>query len=515
MALLALEMQPTSRQAAKCVAVLLRTATNETERSLAEQQAEQLLASDPSPEIQQIILSQLLHLPTATLEQKNKWKTQLRQTSDTFAGLQGAYISLYVADMLDSLGADRNAAIEYLQRCLSLIDEAAGANPDRDTQRHIFNTGNKAAQHLLQLIPADNAAGLEIVLRAKARATFNQRFTPAYTLEELGRQLSQQQEPTLLVEMYMLPTETLLYFVTTDGLQGVERITRILETPPTDYELLGKLGDFQVHQKAWSSDTWSNLSDAFTRSLCKYLQPNQIICLIPAGPWHCLPLHACLLDGRPLIETHPVYYGASSAILSNPGNAKRRVDTCLSVGVEFEEEAAWVADWFESKLAFLGSMAYPEAILRMISKVDLVHFSCHGSYNPLSGDESGVLLGYQSWLTPALIEGGTTDADLITISACESAFDFVTAGNDMVGLDQAFLNMGAASVLGTLWPVDAEATEIFVKTFYENLTGVRGSKVKQMSKAHALQAAVAGLRSDSHFSHPFYWAPFKLTGGWW
>jgi tetratricopeptide (TPR) repeat protein len=515
MAVLALEMNPTARQAAKCAVVLLRTATTEAERRDAQSRAELILSSNPTPEIQFIILSELLKEEVeASPEQRNEWRAQLRGVRDSLEGLQGALVNLYVADMLSGSEKDSEAAIEYLERCLELIDEAAARNQDRDTQRHIFTTGDMAAQRLLQLKPGDNCAGLEVVLRAKARATLNQQFTSARTVEELRNQLLQQPEPILLVEMYTLPAETLLYFITADGLQGVEHIPITAETFEAENHIIGKLGDFRLHEAAWRSETWLRLSEAFTGALSRYLQPKQLVCLIPAGFWHFLPLHAGLLDGRPLIERHPVYYGPSSGVLSRPGDGQRRLDNCLSVGVEFEQEAAWVADWFGVKGALLGPMAHLHTVIRSIRKADLVHFSCHGSYNPWRGSESGVLLEYQSWLTPSLIEEGATDADLVTLSACETAFDFVTAANDMVGLDTAFLNMGTVSVLGTLWAVDAEATEIFVRAFYENLTGSKGSKLKRMSKAHALQAAVAQVRRNSGSEHPFYWAAFKLTGGW-
>jgi CHAT domain-containing protein len=314
--------------------------------------------------------------------------------------------------------------------------------------------------------------------------------------------------------MYTLPKETLLYFITAEGLQGVESIPITAETLATEQQVLGQLSDFRRYETAWKSEAWRRLSEAFTSPLSRYLKREHIVCLIPAGFWHFLPLHACWRDGSPLIETNPVYYGPSSAVLSRPGDSQRQWQTCLSVGVEFEQEAAWVAEWLGARGALVGPGAHPQAVLGNLQKADVVHFSCHGAYNPWRADESGVLLAYHSWLTPALIEGGSTNADLVTLSACETAFDFVTAANDMVGLDQAFLNMGAVSVLGTLWAVDADATEIFVRAFYENLTGTRGSQVKHMSKAHALQAAVAQVRSNPDFNHPFFWAAFKLTGGW-
>ena len=102
----------------------------------------------------------------------------------------------------------------------------------------------------------------------------------------------------------------------------------------------------------------------------------------------------------------------------------------------------------------------------------------------------------------------------MTLAAYETAFNFVTAGNDQLGLDQAFLNMGAVSVMDTLWQVESRSANHFVKAFYEHLTGAHGAGAKLMSKADALQATVAEVRKEHYLDHPNFWAPFKLTGGW-
>jgi CHAT domain-containing protein len=239
------------------------------------------------------------------------------------------------------------------------------------------------------------------------------------------------------------------------------------------------------------------------------------VCLIPAGFWHFLPLHACFFEGKPLIERYPVFYGPSSSILSRPGDPQRPLPRCLAVGVEFEHEAEWVANLFNGR-AVLGTDALAPVIVSLMAMedLDIVHFACHGAYNPYRGSESGLILARNSWLTPTLIESGTTSADLIVLSACETAFDYVTVGNDLVGLDQALLNMGAVSVIGTLWKVETGSAEYFVKSFYRHLTSAKGPGAKQTSKIHALQAAIAEVRAQEPSNHPFFWAPFKLTGGW-
>jgi CHAT domain-containing protein len=66
----------------------------------------------------------------------------------------------------------------------------------------------------------------------------------------------------------------------------------------------------------------------------------------------------------------------------------------------------------------------------------------------------------------------------------------------------------AKSVLGTLWPVDDQATRTVMEQFYAGLEATHESKVD------ALRAAQLQLLHDPKTADPFYWAPFVLIGNW-
>jgi CHAT domain-containing protein len=105
------------------------------------------------------------------------------------------------------------------------------------------------------------------------------------------------------------------------------------------------------------------------------------------------------------------------------------------------------------------------------------------------------------------------DAGLVTLSACETGmasgyFNQIPAGDDFVGLTQAFLLAGSRSVLASLWEVDDQSTVELMKTFYTNLANGEGTH----SSALALASVQRKLRATEHYDHPFYWAPFVLVG---
>jgi len=113
-------------------------------------------------------------------------------------------------------------------------------------------------------------------------------------------------------------------------------------------------------------------------------------------------------------------------------------------------------------------------------------------------------------------------AELVTLSACETGLGRDVPGDGYVGLADAFLCSGAASLLVSLWAVDDAATSLLMTRFYRNWLGVRGdpvaATVRRMSKAGALQEAKAWLRDYTDeagvkpYEHPHYWAAFVLIG---
>ena len=94
-----------------------------------------------------------------------------------------------------------------------------------------------------------------------------------------------------------------------------------------------------------------------------------------------------------------------------------------------------------------------------------------------------------------MLEYWKLDAELVTLSACETALGKHGGGDGMLGFAQAFLTAGARSVCLSLWKVDDTATALLMNRFYENLLGKRDGLTKPMPKATALAEAKGWLRN--------------------
>ena len=99
------------------------------------------------------------------------------------------------------------------------------------------------------------------------------------------------------------------------------------------------------------------------------------------------------------------------------------------------------------------------------------------------------------------------DADLVTLSACNTGLGRLVRGEGMVGLTRAFFFAGARRLAVSLWPVNDESTPDFMKTFYQHLRS--GASPTDALRAAKLEMLHSKTRC---YKHPYFWAAFVLTG---
>src|SRR5262249_36557828 len=90
--------------------------------------------------------------------------------------------------------------------------------------------------------------------------------------------------------------------------------------------------------------------------------------------------------------------------------------------------------------------------------------------------------------------GWELKAELVALSACETALGREAGGGGVVGVTPALLMSGARSVCLSLWKVDDTATALLMQRFYANLLGRRPGLSGPMPKAEALHEAKVWLR---------------------
>lgn len=144
----------------------------------------------------------------------------------------------------------------------------------------------------------------------------------------------------------------------------------------------------------------------------------------------------------------------------------------------------------------------------------ILHFATHSLIDPGQGDIPALVLSSvdsdgqprDGLLTAEDIEQIHLSADLVVLSACQTALGREGQGEKPDGLVRAFLDAGARRVVVTLWEVGDQATAELMSRFYDYLLRFR------LSPAAALQQAQRSMWHEPAWSSPFYWAGFVLQG---
>ncbi len=150
-----------------------------------------------------------------------------------------------------------------------------------------------------------------------------------------------------------------------------------------------------------------------------------------------------------------------------------------------------------------------------LQDVRIVHFATHGHLDDAHGELSGLMLSQfdeagrrtDGYLWAYETYSLSLAADLVVLSACDTALGESIRGEGLVGLTRGFLYAGAARVLVSKWSVNDKSTARLMEAFY------RGLLREHLGPAEALRQAQIELKS-SGFAAPFYWAAFGIEGDW-
>jgi CHAT domain-containing protein len=155
--------------------------------------------------------------------------------------------------------------------------------------------------------------------------------------------------------------------------------------------------------------------------------------------------------------------------------------------------------------AYVEEQATKARVQQSLPTARVLHLATHGEFrgdNPLF---SGLALD-DGWLSTLDVYHQQTNATLITLSACQTGQSVVGGGDELLGLMRAFLAIGAASLVLTLWTVHDESTAQLMGHFYQAL-------LAGQPKGAALRHAQVALRTDhTSYAHPHFWGPFQLIG---
>jgi len=184
-----------------------------------------------------------------------------------------------------------------------------------------------------------------------------------------------------------------------------------------------------------------------------------------------------------------------------------------------ETEVKTLARFFNPKQSriLIGDHADEQTFKSIAPGYSIIHCATHGMFDNRYPLYSFLLLAKAKDATndDGLLEAREIlnlklSADLVVLSACETARGRIGTGEGVVGLSWAFFASGCRSTLVTLWKVNSASTSEWMTSFYQNLTSK--AEQNQLMKANAVRIATVKMMKDRQYRHPFYWAGFIIIG---
>ncbi|WP_026841943.1 CHAT domain-containing protein [Citrifermentans bremense] len=248
----------------------------------------------------------------------------------------------------------------------------------------------------------------------------------------------------------------------------------------------------------------------------KELQP---VGIVPHGSLHYLSF-ATLYDGRNyLIDRQTLFHLPAASVLRHTLSRRQAQKNLriLAVGnpdlgssaldLPFAEKEAGTLRWNYSDVTTLTRERATESWVREnISRFGIIHLASHGEFDTVNPLFSSIRLAKDAKADGRLqaeeVFGLDVKADLVVLSACQTGLGDVRSGDDVIGMNRAFLFAGTHALMSSLWRVSDVSSAVLMKQFYRDYS--------RSSKAEALRLAMLHVRN--RYPHPGYWGAFVLTG---
>ena len=287
------------------------------------------------------------------------------------------------------------------------------------------------------------------------------------------------------------------------------------------------------------------LYEALLKNIAETRKERWII--VPDGKLHLLPFDA-LRDktGQYLVNLHTITYAPSATSMylmnHNPPMQHAQKHSLLAVGgISYTQKpevsklavstgyvrggltelpgskqevlAASAALKDQPNTLLLGSDATESAFKHAgLDEFQVIHLAVHGVADEKHPDRAALLLlsdpasGEDGILQPFEIMQLHTNADVVVLSACDTAVGRLQGEEGIANISRAFMLAGARNVISTLWSTDDIFSAYLMKHFYAHLAS-------KATIANALTSAKREvLRTYGEQAVPYYWAGFTLAG---
>ncbi len=471
-------------------------------------------------------------------------------------------------------------AVEYIERSktrnlVELIldrDSKAIFPPEVFTQLEQLRDEIATGQYKIQNGTAENATALAQHLQElrQQKKSLEDEYLPVASGFKINKFQATLDKNTAIIEWYITKAGLETFIITSDNLQRFNSSTSTDNLKAFTNWNFNYLDAYYSNKAEWINNLPSRLTQ-----LAEILHIEEIIKLIPQTCSHLIliphrylhlfPLHALpLADGGFLCDKFSdcVSYAPSCQLLQQVNLRQHsNLKSLFAIQNPTEDlqytdlEVETISSLFTDKEVLSKKQATQTALSQASSQIqqtNYLHFSCHGTFNLSSPQDSCLLLAgavknKKLDLSKCLTLGNLFERNfnlnqcrLVVLSACETGLiDFQNTSDEYIGLPSGFLYAGSSSVVSSLWTVNDLSTSFLMIKFIQILKDVEDISVPvALNQAQTwlrdatkedLQEWASNLPLDSTkkgkirrqlrnktvekpFNSPFHWAAFTAVG---
>lgn len=299
----------------------------------------------------------------------------------------------------------------------------------------------------------------------------------------------------------------------------INQIYKMLNDPSSDSKLLASLTN--------------NLYNSLLKPSLESTQKNKLI-VIADGLLNYIPFSSLNTSAKGinyLIKNKAIRYAHSATLFAQLKERKSMNNNVLAFAPSFKnnleannersnellplsnnvKEAEQILTHFNGNL-FTNKNASLKNFITEISNHGVIHLATHAIINDDSPEYSYLAFtpkeNEENLLFVSDLYNMQFDADLITLSACETGIGDLKKGEGFISLSRGFFYSGASSIVNTIWKVNDASSSVLMDDFYKYLSkGNDKDKALQKAKLDFLK-----VNKQNALSHPYYWSGFVLTG---
>ncbi len=355
---------------------------------------------------------------------------------------------------------------------------------------------------------------------------------------------------TALLEFVVTGDKAFLFVLTKGAGASVDLKAYALAGPAKDLEARAEKFRKSISERNLEFGTEAReLYDQLLAPAAKQLEGKSALVIVPDGALWGLPFQALRPGGEKfLVEEVAVSYAPSLTVLREMTKSRRRPahgsggdSVLLAFGnpalgqnasgsaaaphlsgalfplPEAEKQVNLLAQLYGAARSrvYTGAAASEEKAKTESARFSVLQFATHAVLNDANPMYSHVVLSHpagegedgllEAWEMMNL----NLRADMVVLSACETARGRVGAGEGVIGMTWALFVAGSPTTVVSQWKVESASTTELMLEFHRSLKG--GAK-ETTSKAQALRQAALKLLRGTEYRHPFYWAGFVLVG---